>query len=260
MVRVTPILAVVMLIAPPVQAQGSRDCRYEADRTANVDGRGLELLRLRAGSGSLRVEGQPGLQDVRVRGHACASSEGLLDRLQVTARRSGTEAVVQTLPEEGFNLHSGEYARIDLTVEVPAGLAADVVDGSGSAELSGLGRLTMDDGSGSLQIHDVAGAQVEDGSGSLELRRITGDVTIDDGSGEIELHDVRGSVTISDGSGSITASGVTKGVHVRDDGSGSIHVADVGGDFIVDHDGSGGISYHDVRGRVDIPERHRRRR
>ena len=60
--------------ALPLMAQDYDECRHEAQRSANVDARGARRLLVGAGSGSLKIEGKPGLTTVRITGRACASS------------------------------------------------------------------------------------------------------------------------------------------------------------------------------------------
>lgn len=246
------------LTASSLSAQ--QDCRYEARREATVDAASAARLAVEVGSGSLRVEGKQGLQRVRVSGRACASSEELLDQLRVEATRDGGTVRVRT-PEIRNESWSGrQYARLDLVIEVPAGIESDITDGSGSAELMHLGRLTVRDGSGSLRIEDIAGAlSVHDGSGELHISDVRGDVDVEDGSGEIEIAGVTGTVVLDDGSGSIVVTDVSRDVRVVDDGSGGIDVKRVGGDFIVQGRRASGIRYSDVRGTVDIPQRRDRR-
>lgn len=239
---------------------GQQDCRYEARREATVDAATAARLAVEVGSGSLRVEGRQGLQHVRVSGRACASSEDLLDQLRVEATRAGGTVRVRT-PEIRHQSWSGrQYARLDLVIEVPAGIESDISDGSGGAELMHLGRLTVHDGSGSLRIEDIAGAlTVRDGSGEIRINNVRGDVDIEDGSGEIEVAGVTGSVVLNDGSGSIVVSDVGRDVRVVEDGSGGVDVKRVGGDLVVQRRRASGIHYSDVRGTVDIPKRRDRR-
>jgi hypothetical protein len=227
-------LGLVLWAAAPARAD---DCSgHRAPREARVDASGARVAKLEAKAGSLRVEGRAGATAVVVHGTACASRASLLDGIQVVARREGDAVRVEAVIPENSWLTGGS-AHLDLVIEVPAGLALDIQDGSGTAEILGAGSVRIEDGSGSLSIRDVAG-----------------DVHVRDGSGEIEIHGVEGSVTIEDdGSGSIEVEGVKGSVVVRNDGSGSISVRDVSGDFSVRHDGSGGIEHHDVRGRVDLP-------
>jgi hypothetical protein len=241
----TRLIAVAALAVATGAAAQSRDpCRYEAERSANLEAGGSDRLVLIARAGSLRVEGRSGLTRVQVRGHACASSEDLLEQLQLESGRTGgvVRVEVPEIDDDDWNVGRERYARLDLVIEVPEGMAAEVEDGSGEAVLRGLGRLRIVDGSGELTIEDVAGdLDIEDGSGEITIRGVQGDVTVDDGSGEVDVARVTGSVRIADGSGSIT-------------------VDDVSGDLTVRDDGSGSIRHSGVRGRVDVPVKERRRR
>ncbi|HEX6066255.1 MAG TPA: hypothetical protein VFZ04_18615, partial [Longimicrobiales bacterium] len=50
--------------ALPLAAQDAGQCRHEAERSATVDASGARRLLVRAGAGSLRIEGRPGLSAV----------------------------------------------------------------------------------------------------------------------------------------------------------------------------------------------------
>jgi hypothetical protein len=231
------LFACTLALAAPGGA--SADCSYQAPREAGVDAAGATALHVEAGAGSLRIEGRAGAGQVTVRGTACASSESRLNGIELrTERRGSTVYVKVEIDEERSWLHGDSYATLDLVLDVPAGLALDVEDGSGP-----------------MSIRNVASAKVHDGSGEMELEHIAGEVRVTDGSGEIAIRDAGSVVIEQDGSGAITIAGVRGSVTVRDDGSGSIAVRDVGGDFTVDDDGSGGISHDAVRGRVRVPGR-----
>jgi hypothetical protein len=264
MIRASAGITALLFLASPVAAQDFNQCRHEAERDARVQASSSERLVLIARGGSLRVEGRAGISEVRVSGRACASSAELLERLRIEASRSGGAVRVE-VPEMDHDGSWGwgrnEYARLDLVLEVPAGMAADIEDGSGDIRISGIGSITLDDGSGDIDIRDITGDVVmEDGSGGVVITGVKGSVTIDDGSGEIEVRDVSGSVTIDDGSGEIDVSKVGGTVRIPDDGTGSIQVSDVEGDLIVRDKGNGSVRYSDVRGRVDVPEQDRKRR
>ena len=237
-------------------AAAQDDCRFEAQRSATVSTANARSLLVEVGVGALRVEGRSGLTEVRVRGRACASSQALLERLDVDVDRRGAVVHVVT-PETEHDFRNEEYARLDLVIEVPAGIEAQISDGSGSAEVRGLGATRVHDGSGALLIEEIGGLlEIEDGSGEIIANGIDGDVVVDDGSGDIRMDDIRGSVSIEDGSGTVHLARVGRNVRV-DDSSGDIDVDGVGGDFIVGTDGSGSIRHGGVRGRVDVPRRRR---
>jgi hypothetical protein len=264
-----PTLSILACTCPAVgTAQPPDDCEHEAARTAVVNASGARRLEIIARAGRLSVEGREGLSEVRITGRACASTEELLADIQLSADRRADDVRIEALmPDTGG--WGNQYALLHLTVEAPAGIAAEIEDTSGAMELRGLGALTVDDGSGEITAQDITGmVRIRDGSGSIDLTRVTGDVDIDDGSGsvhvagvtgdveihdgsgELQLRDVDGSVELTDGSGSIVIREVTGNVTVRADGSGSIRVADVEGDFIVENDGSGEVSYANVGGTI----------
>jgi len=258
--RVTTLAIASILTASA--AEGQRRDEVTAPRSARVSAAGARVAQIEARAGSLRIQGRDGLAEIQATGTARASSRDLLDRVRLTAERRGDVAhIVVELPE----LHgdwNDEYAVLDLTVEVPKALALDVEDRSGDLEIRGVGPLDLIDHSGDATVEDVGGRlRVRDNSGDLRIRDVRGDVTLEDGSGGVYLRTIRGSVTVDrDGSGEFEAEDVTGSVRIDSKGSGSVDVARVGGDFVVARKGSGSIGYRDVRGRVDVPERDRRRR
>ena len=241
----------------------SQSCDFQVERRVAVGASAAQLLRLRAGSGELTVEGKAGLDRVQAVGRACASDEAYLDDLQLTLEREGDELVLSAHYPQGDhrNWRGNDYARMDLVVEIPMDMAVDLQDSSGSMQVSGTGALTIEDSSGDITVTNATGpVTIDDSSGGIVVRGVRGDVEIDDGSGEVSLMDVTGNVRLRDGSGSLDVEGVTLDVVVERDGSGSIAVRDVGGDFQVRADGSGGIRYSGVSGTVDVPVKKRPRR
>lgn len=266
-------LLTVFLFVAVTSVAFAEDCPYEAPREAVLDAGGADQLRIEAAAGSLRVEGQSGLGEVRIDGTACASSEDRLEEIQLkTDRKGDTLVVVADIPDgPGWR---DSHAHLDLVIAVPSSLGLKVEDGSGSAEFSNVGALQLKDGSGEIDIRDAGGSVkitdgsgelditgvegdvwITDGSGELEIRKVTGELEIDqDGSGEITIADVGGSVHIGeDGSGGINITQVGGSVSINEDGSGGIDVSHVTGDLSVGRDGSGGIYFSDVGGRVQVP-------
>lgn len=212
-----------VLIAAHGPASHHDDCRYTAERNATLDAADVRLFRIEAGAGSLKIQGRAGLHQVVIRGHACASSPKDLELANLETRREGTtlsvRANVHNQEDERYSW--GEHQRIlDVVVEVPQNMAAEISDGSGDMELHDLGDVDIDDGSGDIIADNIGAAHIQDGSG------------------DISLHNVRGTVTIRDGSGDIDA-------------------RKIAGDFTVARKGSGDIDYEDVSGRVDVPSRRR---
>ena len=253
--------AAPFLIGATAHAQGTP---YSAPRNAAVDAAGARTVEVDAAAGILRVEGKPGLRQVQVSGTARASSQRLLNEIKLIAERRGDLVFIKAdMPENNGSHWDDDWSvALDLVIQVPQGINADISDGSGDTKIYNVGALDASDGSGDLSVDGAAGSvRISDGSGSLTIENVGGDVRVSDGSGEINVRNVSGSFTVaSDGSGSISATDVRGSVVIENDGSGEIEVNQVGKDFRVERKGSGSIDYADVRGSVDVPERRRDRR
>jgi len=236
---------------------------YTSPRNAVVDAAGAKTVEVDAAAGILRVEGKPGLRQVQVTGTARASSQQLLNEIKLIAERRGDLVFIKAdMPENNGWRDDDWQVGLDLVIQVPQGINADISDGSGDTKIFNVGSLEARDGSGDFSVDGAAGSvRITDGSGNLKVENVGGDVTVNDGSGDIDVRSVSGSFVVeSDGSGGIYATDVRGSVIVEHDGSGSIDVNKVGKDFRVESKGSGSIDYSEVTGRVDIPERHRDRR
>jgi len=245
--RTTLSIAILAASGLACQIAIGDDCSHTAPREATLGASGAEKVVIDAGAGSLEVRGSSG-NELRAAGTACASNASLLDDVRLVAERRGDTLYVETR----FPRNYRGTARLDLEVDLPAGLPVSIEDGSGSIKVRGVAALTVHDGSGSLEASDIAGAvDVEDGSGSIELLGIGGDVTIDDGSGGIDVRGAGGRVRIDDGSGEIVVRDVDGDV-ILEDGSGSMEIVGVGGSVIVEEDGSGDIRVEDVRGDLEV--------
>ncbi|MDQ6769633.1 MAG: hypothetical protein M3Z54_06570 [Gemmatimonadota bacterium] len=236
---------------------------YTAPRNAVVDASGARSVEVEAGAGSLRVEGKPGLRQVQVSGTARSSSQQFLNQIKLIAERRGDVVFIKAdIPDGNWRSNGDNYsAALDLVIQVPQGINADISDGSGDAKVFNVGSLEASDGSGDFTVDGAAGSvHISDGSGDLRIENVGGDVTVTDGSGDVNVRNVTGSFTVeSDGSGSIYATDIRGSVIVQNDGSGGIDVNNVGRDFTVESKGSGSIDYAAVSGKIDIPERHRDR-
>jgi hypothetical protein len=241
---------VFLLAALPLSA-AAQDCDVRREVEKQLDATDLEGVLIEAESGSLEVVGAD-VDRIRVRGVLCASDgETAADALLIVERRQGAAWIEADLPDGGWR----DYARMDLMVEMPRSLAADIEDSSGAIYVEGIAAARINDSSGGIEVRDVPGSLIiDDSSGEIVLEDV-GDVEIEDSSGEIEIYGVNGSVLITeDGSGEIDIRDVTGDVRIEEDGSGSIEVVGVGGDFILEDDGSGSVRYRDVQGRVEVPE------
>lgn len=250
------LIAAAVLFAATSASAGLFECSYTAQRNAAISAAGATKIVVVGRAGSLRVAGGAG-SDVRATGTACASESDFLQRIRLTATRSGSVVQVEAeIPEwHGFGFHE---ARLDYEVALPDGIALEVRDGSGELRIENVGPLQVEDSSGELQVRGVHGdLSVHDSSGSMHIDDVAGNVRIVDGSGGIDVAKVAGNVVIAeDGSGSIDIHDVRRNVTIEDDGSGSVEVTDVGGDFTVGSKGSGGISTERVAGRVRLPRSH----
>lgn len=261
-IRGAAFAAAPFLIGSAAHAQSAP---YTAPRNAVVDAAGARTVEVEAAAGSLRVEGKAGLRQVQVTGTARSSSQQVLNRIKLVAERRGDVVFIKAdMPDQDWksSFNSDYSAALDLVIQVPQGINADISDGSGEAKVFNVGSLVATDGSGDFLVDGAAGTvQITDGSGNLTIENVGGDVKVDDGSGDINIRNVTGSFTVeADGSGSIYATDVRGSVIVQNDGSGGIEVTNIGRDFKVESKGSGSIEYTAVSGRVDIPERHRRNR
>lgn len=182
-----------------------------AERSASLSAAGATSVRINAQAGSLEVTGQSDITEVPVAGTAYARNTSDLEKLLIVTRTDGSEIVIE--------LETPANTKFDVAVAIPDSLQVEIVDGSGSIEVS-----------------NVAGVRLTDGSGDIDVRDVAGDI-----------------VVVGDGSGDITIENAGQNVDIVDDGSGSITVRDIDGDFTVKNDGSGSITHSNVQGAVDIP-------
>lgn len=233
------LLTGVSLLSVSLAINAQEPCAYEAERIVEGAMDAINHVIVRAGGGELVIEGESGRRSVLATGIACAPREKQLEQLQVRISREGDSLVVATEIPEGFNPLN--WFRSDgwlhLTVKVPAGIAIDVEDSSGSAKISRVGS-----------------ARITDSSGDLHIENIKGSVTIGDGSGQITVRDIQGPLRLADGSGDVAIAEITGDIIVANDGSGEIKIADVQGSVTIGDDGAGDITIERVSGSVKIEE------
>jgi len=212
---------------------------YTEVRDLQLDARTIGELSVKAGAGGMEVKGVSGLDRIVVKATVIVpdadedeAARVIEKKMRLSLRHEGGRAQLDSWFEHGW-FGKGSNARIDLEINVPAGIAVSIDDGSGSIDVENIhADLSIDDGSGAIGLQNVANVNIDDGSGSIDVSMASGDVSIVDGSGSIDVRSVNGSVRI-------------------DDGSGSIKVIDVEEDLIIVDDGSGGVSFADVRGTVE---------
>src|SRR5207247_535772 len=168
--------AAPFLIGSAAHAQGSSP--YSAPRNAVVDAAGAKKVEVEAAAGSLRVEGRPGLRQVQVNGTARSSSQQMLSQIKLIAERRGDVVFIKAdIPDHEWRSYGDNYsAALDLVIEVPQGIDADIADGSGEAKIMNVGSLVANDGSGSFSVNGATGSvRITDGSGELTIENVGGD-------------------------------------------------------------------------------------
>lgn len=266
----------LFLIALAPAFAGASECRFTAQHDFDVDAAGLRSLAFALGSSDLHVEGVPGLDKIEVRAKACASDQAWLAALDVGQRRDGDRLslTANTDRDSNWSWFGSSYASIDMRVRVPAGLAVQVVSGSGDVDARALASLDYKAGSGDLQANrikealaievgsgDVKGSDVGSvdirgtSSGDIQLRDVRGDVRVGGaGSGDLQFDNVGGGVSIgSVGSGDVVLAHVDGDASVDSIGSGDVSAREIGGNFTVRTNGSGDIHHSGVRGTVSVP-------
>jgi len=254
-------LVLSVLLVCQFSTDASADwCKFEKDIDLTLDLSASDLLAVSAAAGDLEIVGVSGSDKAFIQGKACASKKEWLEESAVITTPGKRAQIDVNLPEtdSGWSLFvfGGNYAWLDLHIEVPHDLALEIKDSSGDILLRSIAAVHLEDSSGDVEIESARGPiSIRDSSGDIEVNEAEGSLTIEaDGSGGIYASDINGSVLVKrDSSGDIRVSHVSQNVIVERDSSGDISANDVGGDFRVLKDGSGGISSSDVRGEVDLP-------
>ena len=231
------------------------ECRFTANRSGHISVAGVTRVEIRAGAGDLKVTGKRGAGEVSAGGRACASTQAILDQVQLRVTRDGDVIHVDVqMPDLSTPKMSDAYAALDLTVDLPDNLPLVAFDSSGDARFERVASADITDTSGDLTIEDVAGdLKVRDSSGDLEVERVAGNLQLEDSSGDIEVESVHGDVIVAaDSSGSMTLHQVGKNVHIVQDSSGDIDIVDVKGNVTIDSDSSGTVDVRQVGGNFTL--------
>ena len=209
---------------------------YTEDRSLELPAADVQSLEIEAGAGSLEVTTSDELDSIQVQAQIRIGDadedearELIESDMRLTLEKRADTAVLNAFFDHGM-WNSGWNSSIDLTVQMPQGLALMIDDGSGPISVDApLSELLIDDGSGPIQVLAAGKTVIDDGSGSIRASGIVGEISIDDGSGDIVVRNVEGSVIIDDGSGSINVSDVSEDLTIVDDGSGSLRLSDIRG-------------------------------
>lgn len=244
---------VLVMSALLTASLASAQCAHSATHDLSTELEGVTTVRVESRAGDVVVVGHTDTDTLRAVGSACASSRAYLEDIQLDVVRTDTTLTLRAVTPMlmGFLV----YARLDLVVDLPSGVALEIDDGSGDVSVRGVSSLRLTDASGDVVASDLGNVTVvEDGSGAMSFVDVTGNVDIlADDSGDIKVERVGGSVRIGrDGSGEIDVRSVDGDVFVDEDRSGEIEIHDVGNDVHVRDDGSGGILIRAVGGNVTI--------
>lgn len=230
------------------------DCKHSAGRSANIDTSGITRIVMGTGAGDLKVRGEPGRSKLEARGEACASSDQLLDQIQIETRREGSTVYLKTrMPDLKGGFIGNQYAMLDLDIALPDSIPVDIEDSSGDLDLSRVRSAVIADSSGEIEIEDIAGdLEVSDSSGDVAIERVAGRLQVTDSSGDLHIENIQGDVLIPiDSSGDIRLVQVGS-VHIRNDTSGEIYIRGVNHDVRVDVDSSGDINVEEVGGNLTV--------
>lgn len=233
----TPIAAVFMLSACIVHVGGgSANADQYAQRTLQLDTANINILDAETGSGTLIIIGEQDRSTVSVEADIYTIDEGDFTlKLERSGDKAKLVADVSNRSGNTWRIGGNNSPRINLLVKMPADLALQLDDSSGSIDIKGLkNNIEIDDGSGSLEIDGGYNIIVDDGSGSLTIKNATGNVDVEDGSGSLTIKNTTGKVTIDDSSGGINV-----------DGAGSLEII---------NSGSGGVSIDGVKGDVKVAD------
>ena len=83
-------VAPLLLAGCDLDITGLGSCRYDRDFSEVASVSGVDVVRVIAEAGDLRVVGRAGANDVRVYGTACADDARDLDDVEVIVQRVGT--------------------------------------------------------------------------------------------------------------------------------------------------------------------------
>ncbi|HET8897641.1 MAG TPA: DUF4097 family beta strand repeat-containing protein [Rhodanobacteraceae bacterium] len=252
-------LLLIALLLVPTLGAAAEHCEYRLPQDAAVPLDGTTTVVFDIGRHHLVLAAGAAGGPVVMQGAACASSVENLHLLKVTRTHEGDKLVIRA--RGGDEVASGwigrNYANIDLTATIPAGVPVQVRAGSGKVSASGVQDIDVAADSGQVEIHAAGGlvklslgtgeARVEDvgrlaigtlGAGTIRVRNVAGDVDVDHvEDGDLSLRDIHGNVVVNAvGSGEVDVDTVT--------GNLTVHSLDPDGDVNVD----------EVDGSVSVPK------
>ena len=208
-----------------------------AASTVSADSRVERTLKLEPG-GRFRLDADVG--SVVIRGgtgpgaHVLfeSSREDLQDVLKIDFDEKPGEAVV-TAKYRHHRWFNGFRGRVEITVDVPAETAVDILTAGGAIRLSGTRRQ----------------ANLRTSGGSLTIENLSADLDGDTSGGSVHVRDVTGNARVRTSGGSIEAARI-HGSLDADTSGGSVRIESVSGN-VKAHSSGGPIRIFEAAGRVD---------
>ncbi|WP_426688953.1 DUF4097 family beta strand repeat-containing protein [Rhodanobacter ginsengiterrae] len=251
-------LLTAALLLAPIACFAASPCKYQAPRNLQLDLAGVHGIQIDVHSQDLHLTGSDSGKGLSLTGRACASSQAVLDKLQVSQRREGDQLLIDIGGDGGFNFNlfgDSSYASLEVTMQLPTDLPVTLRVGSGDADVSGVQQLEASVGSGDLHVRQLPGKlAVSVGSGDIDATDI-GSLDLGSvGSGDFKAKGIKGDARVgSIGSGDVTLGRVGGSVQADTLGSGDLDVSDVAGDFSLGAKGSGDVNHAGVKGKVSVP-------
>lgn len=234
----------------------AQECKYSDHRSLSLPPTGFSVLELQATTGTVQIQGDPGLQSVEVDATLCSSQQEALAAFEL-AQSADRSNLISTGVPEVHGVFGGGYAYMNLVIRMPAILSLHATGSPGlpSINVTGLAAMTL---TGAWQdvaaSHIGASVQIEDADGNIKLDDVGTVHILDNGDGDIIGKTVRGNASVDkDGDGRIYFENVDGNVEVGADKGGNIFVRNVSGDFTVHADSTGMINYSNVKGTVKMP-------
>jgi hypothetical protein len=221
----------------------------EENITLNVDS--INALDVDAGSGSLKVYGKEGLNEIQASAEIFTSEN--LD-YTFTLIKQGDTAKLVAQHDASSGILWGKNPRINVVVYVPKALMISIEDTSGDLIVADLDNgLSLNDSSGDIIVRNIKGnVDIDDRSGDISINEVEGGLWVDDSSGDIDINFTKGNVVIDDNSGGLFMQETTGDIRVEDN-SGDINIVDTQGSISID-DGSGDISIERAYGLTIIDD------
>lgn len=224
-------------------------CPFSGDRQASIAIGGVRRIRIDHSIGDLKVIGQPGATELKATGKACATSQALLDRIQLKAEVQGDEVrLTADLPQ----VRMGNSPLIDITVALPNSLPLVVAREVGDSELRTVASLDLHKGVGTTAVDGVTGdVTIDADTGATIVRNVKGNARVRAIVGDMTIQSVDGDVTVPEmGTGTIRIWSVNKNVSLAEVGVGALEIRNVKGDLKIGKTETVGVSVINVGGAV----------